>query len=190
MRIKDELKQDALFNATIKLVNEIGFVASSVSKIAREADVSPATIYVYYKNKEDLLLSTYINIKQILSEEILRDFDDSLPIRDTLKNLWLNMFRYIAKHPEQFQYSEQFANSPYCSLVNKADLDSYFEPVYRILNKGIEQKIIKNVSMDILATFIFYPIVTLANKRLCEDFPQNEDNIETAFTLAWDAIKL
>ena len=74
MRVKDELKQDALFKATIKLVNEIGFVASSVSKIAREADVSPATIYVYYKNKEDLLVSTYINIKQTLSDEILRDF--------------------------------------------------------------------------------------------------------------------
>jgi hypothetical protein len=74
--------------------------------------------------------------------------------------------------------------------VNKADLDAYFEPVYRVLNRGIEQKIIKNVSMDILATFIFYPIITLANKRLCEDFSQNKDNIETAFILAWDAIKL
>ena len=190
MRVKDELKQDALFKATIKLVNEIGFVASSVSKIAREADVSPATIYVYYKNKEDLLVSTYINIKQTLSDEILRDFDESLPIRDILKNLWFNMFRYISKSPEQFQYSEQFSNSPYSSLVNKADLDPYFEPVYRILHRGIEQKIIKDVSRDILATFIFYPITILANKRLCEDFSQNKENIETAFTLAWDAIKL
>ena len=53
MRVKDELKQDALFNATVKLVNEIGFVASSVSKIAKEADISPATIYVYYENSPE-----------------------------------------------------------------------------------------------------------------------------------------
>ena len=58
MRTKDEFKQDALLKATIKLVNEIGFVSSSVSKIAKEAEISPATIYIYYKNKEDLLIST------------------------------------------------------------------------------------------------------------------------------------
>ncbi len=54
MRTKDDFKQEALFQATIKLVNDIGFVSSSVAKIAKEADVSPATIYVYHKNKEDL----------------------------------------------------------------------------------------------------------------------------------------
>ena len=45
MRVKDEVKQDAIIEATIKLVNEIGFVSSSVSKIAKEANVSPATLY-------------------------------------------------------------------------------------------------------------------------------------------------
>ena len=60
MRTKDEGKQDAIIKATIKLVNEIGFVSSSVAKIAKEANVSPATIYVYYQNKEDLLISTLL----------------------------------------------------------------------------------------------------------------------------------
>ena len=81
MRTRDDEKQAALFEATVKLVNEIGFVASSVSKIANEAKVSPATIYVYHQNKEDLLVSTYVEIKLNLSRAILADFDDTLPIR-------------------------------------------------------------------------------------------------------------
>ena len=63
MRYKDEQKQDAIIQATIQLVNEIGFAASSVSKIAKQANVSPATLYIYYTNKEDLLVSTYVSIK-------------------------------------------------------------------------------------------------------------------------------
>ena len=51
MRTKCEEKQEALFEATVKLVNEIGFAASSVAKIAKEANVSAATLYIYYKNK-------------------------------------------------------------------------------------------------------------------------------------------
>ena len=104
MRTKDEFKQDALFKATVKLVNEIGFVASSVSKIAKEANVSPATIYIYYKNKEDLLISIYINIKQEFSKAILKDFDDTQPIRDILKKFWFNAFNYTTKHPDYLEF--------------------------------------------------------------------------------------
>ena len=58
MRTKDGQKKDALFRATVTLVSEIGFAASSVSKIARQAHVSPSTIYVFFKNKEDLEMAS------------------------------------------------------------------------------------------------------------------------------------
>ncbi len=190
MRIKDDEKVAALFEATVKLVNEIGFASSSVSKIAKEADVSPATIYVYYKNKEDLLVSTYIEIKLDLSKAILSDFNDKLPIRDILRNVWFNMFEYISNNLEYYKFAEQFSNSPYSSLVNKKEVEQFFEPLIKVLQSGIEQKIIKNVNLDVLTAFMIYPITVLANPRLCQDFETNEENIEIAFTLAWDAIKL
>lgn len=190
MRIRDEFKKEALFKATVKLVNEIGFVSSSVAKIAKEANISPATIYIYYKNKEDLLISTYIDIKQNLSKAMLNQFDDSLPIRDILKRLWFNAFEYISEHEDNFQFTEQFANSPYAALVNKHEIDKYFEPMMNVLQRGIEQKIIKDVDYDILTTFIFYPIIILSNSRLCSNFKITEENINTAFTMAWDSIRL
>jgi AcrR family transcriptional regulator len=190
MRTKDDFKQEALFQATVKLVNDIGFVASSVAKIAKEADVSPATIYVYYKNKEDLLVSTYIDIKQKFSKAVLENFDNHLPIRDILRNVWFSMFKYASKYPEYFKFTEQFANSPYDSLVNKDEVEKYFDPMVELMQKGIDQKIIKDVNVDLLMAFMFYPIMGLSNARSCKNFVINDDNIETAFTMAWDAIKL
>jgi AcrR family transcriptional regulator len=190
MRTKDGLKQDALFKATVKLVNEIGFVSSSVAKIAKEACISPATIYIYYKNKEDLLVSTYMDIKKDLIKAILKDFDDTLPIRDIFKEIWFNMFKYINKNKADFQFSEQFSNSPFASLVDQKELDKLFMPVVQVIQKGIDQKIIKNVDFNILASFIYYPIYTLANSRLLTNFEMSKENIDAAFTSAWDAIKL
>jgi len=189
MRTKDDIKQAALFEATVKLVNETGFAASSVSKIAKQANISPATIYVYYKNKEDLLVSTYTDIKKNISLALLKDFDDSLPIRDILKSVWVKMFNYIATHPDYFQYAEQFSNSPYQALVNKKEIEKYFEPMMNVLLRGIEQKMIKNVNFDILLAFIFYPIMAISNTWLCQDIKLNHDEIEAAFDLAWDAIR-
>lgn len=189
MRTKDDIKQEALFEATVKLVNEIGFSASSVSKIAKEAGISPATIYVYYKNKEDLLVSTYVEIKKNIGRAIHEDFDETLPIRDILKQVWFRMFDYISHHPDYFQYTEQFANSPYQTLVDKKEIEKFFDPVIRVLCRGIEQKIIKNVDFHILTAFIFYPILALSNARVCLDFELTKENIEAAFAMAWDAVR-
>ena len=190
MRTRDNQKEAALFEATVKLVNDIGFASSSVSKIAREAGVSPATIYVYHKNKEDLLVSTYVAIKLDLSKALLRDFNDRLPIRDILRNVWFNMFEYVSNNLKYYKFIEQFSSSPYSSLINRQEVEQYFVPLVNILQTGIEQKIIKNVNFDILTAFMYYPITVLANPGLCQDFELNQENIETAFTLAWDAIKL
>ncbi len=190
MRTKDEQKREALFEATIKLVNEIGFASSSVSKIAKEADVSPSTIYVFFKNKEDLLVSTYVQIKRHMADALLENFDNRLPIRDIIKGVWFNSFSYISNNLHYFEYVEQFSNSPYGSLVDREALEKHFVPIIEVLKWGVEQKIIKNVKPDLLSAFIWSPISRLANPRLCSAQELNQEDLEIAFTMAWDAIKL
>ena len=190
MRMKDDRKKEALFRATVKLVNEIGFASSSVSKIAKEANVSPSTIYVFFESKEDLLVSTYIEIKHRLSESLLEDFDDTLPIRDTIKNAWFGVFNFISNNLVDYDYVEQFANSPYSGLVDREALEKEYIPLINVLQQGIDQKIIKNVDMNLLGAFMFNPISRLANPRLCHGLEMDAENLERAFTMAWDAIKL
>jgi AcrR family transcriptional regulator len=190
MRIKDIHKQESIIEATVLLVNEIGFVSSSVSKIAKKANVSPATLYIYYKNKEDLLVSTYIEIKKKMSLALLKNFDETKPFRDILENFWNNGFEFAQKNSALFKYTVQFSNSPYSELVKHQDIETHFEPMIKILQKGIEQKVIKDVPFDILATFIFYPIMNLSNSKTCRNLELNDNSIKMAFNLAWDAIKL
>ena len=190
MRYKDEAKQDAIIKATVKLVNEIGFAATSISKIAKEADVSAATIYIYYKNKEDLLVSTYVDIKKRMSEAMLKSFDESLPIRDIFKILWDNAFHFISENPSGFQYTEQFSNSPYSSLVDREEVDKHFKPMAQVVQRGIQEKIIKDVPLEILTIFLFYPILILSTTCLNKKAECDEKSINTVFKMAWDAIKL
>lgn len=190
MRTKDDQKKEALFAATIKLVNEIGFAASSVSKIAKEANVSPSTLYVFFDNKEDLLISTYVEIKMGMSRAMLERFDGSLPIRDILRNAWFSMFDYISLKPHYFQFMEQFANSPYSERVDKEALERHFIPLIEALQRGIDHKIIKDVDHNLLSAFLFHPLTRLANPRLCHGWELNQEDLEIAFSMAWDAIRL
>lgn len=190
MRTRDDKKQEALFLATVKIVNKIGFASSSVSKIAKEASVSPATLYVYFKNKEDLLVSTYIEIKMSMGGAILAGLDEEAPLHDILHRVWRNTFSYVSANREEFRYAEQFSNSPYSGLVDRSQVEPAYAPLIRIIQKGIEQKIIKDVNMDILGAFMFHPILVLANPNHCKEFEPTEENIEAAFRMAWDALRL
>jgi len=190
MRIKDIQKQEAIIEATVSLVNEIGLESSSVSKIAKRAEVSPATLYIYYANKEDLLVSTYIDLKKKMSTAILKDFNSDLPIRDILRKFWFNGLNYISNNMEYFQYIEQFSNSPLSNQVNREEVDKFFSPMFNVLTRGIEQKIIKDVHFEILHAFIFFPVIYLSKWCFSSNLKFDEKTIDSAFNLAWDAIKL
>jgi AcrR family transcriptional regulator len=69
MRRKDDEKQKNIKEAVIKLILKEGFHGTSISKIAKEAGVSPATVYIYYENK-DMMLQDIIIL--MLSYELKR----------------------------------------------------------------------------------------------------------------------
>lgn len=192
MRLKDELKREAVIKATISIVNEIGFAYASVSKIAKKAGVSPATIYVYFKNKEDLLVSVFLEIKKYFAVFIFKDFNPVHPVRDILENIWYRAFDYVSNHNEEFQFKEQFSNSPYSDLLNaeNENVQKYFAPLTMTIERGIKEKIIKNADYDILIAFIFYPVMILANSRVCSNFKITGKGVKESFEMAWDAIKL
>ncbi|HCY84714.1 MAG TPA: hypothetical protein DHV36_06225 [Desulfobacteraceae bacterium] len=58
-----------------------------------------------------------------------------------------------------------------------------------MITRGIEQKIIKDVDLDTIGAFLFFPVVALASPRHSKDFEMTRKNIDTAFSLAWDAIR-
>ena len=190
MRTKDDKKQEALLLATIKVVNEIGFAASSVSKIAQEAGVSPATLYIYFENKEDLLVSTYMEIKRSMGDAMLEGFDEDKPLYDILHRVWHNTFAYVRENQDDFRYAEQFSNSPYSARVDKLKIQESFEPLSMVVMNGMEQKILKQQTQDLFSAFMFSPIMFLANPTHCKTFESTEVNVEQAFRMAWDAVKL
>ena len=54
-RARVEAKESSILNAAEKIFEQAGFDGAKVSDIARAASVAEGTVYLYYKNKQDLL---------------------------------------------------------------------------------------------------------------------------------------
>ena len=83
MRKKDDEKERSIKDAVIKLILQEGFHGASISKIAKLAGVSPATVYIYFDNKENMLQDIYTEY----SEEIFDYLLDRVDIKMTGQQL-------------------------------------------------------------------------------------------------------
>ena len=63
-------KKELIINAAIKVFADKGFYTANVADVAKEAGVADGTIYLYFKNKDDLLISLF----ETKMEEILKRF--------------------------------------------------------------------------------------------------------------------
>ena len=79
---KSQIKRAALVKATINLVNNNGFHGTPMSKIAKMAGVSPATIYLYFENKQDLVNKVYIEVKASFTDYAFKNYTEDMPIAE------------------------------------------------------------------------------------------------------------
>ena len=92
-RVKSNEKRIALLNATLSLVINNGFHDAPMSKIAKLAEVSPATIYIYFENKQDLINQLYLELKATFSTQAFKNYDVNQPIKESFQQIWFNGFR-------------------------------------------------------------------------------------------------
>ncbi|MGD6836209.1 TetR/AcrR family transcriptional regulator [Bacillus thuringiensis] len=56
---KNRPKYNQIIDAAVIVIAESGYHQAQVSKIAKQAGVADGTIYLYFKNKEDILISLF-----------------------------------------------------------------------------------------------------------------------------------
>jgi TetR/AcrR family fatty acid metabolism transcriptional regulator len=70
MRTKEGNKEKDILDAAVKVFASCGYHKAKISKIAEVADVATGSVYVYYKNKESILLKIFENLWEQLYGEL------------------------------------------------------------------------------------------------------------------------
>ncbi|MFX0016498.1 MAG: TetR/AcrR family transcriptional regulator [Promethearchaeota archaeon] len=188
MRPKDQTKYNAIINSSLKLVKELSFTGISISKIAKEANISPATIYIHFKNREDLFTKLYKKIRTDMSNGALKGVHEEMDVEQVFKSIWINSFLYNLNHPDYLIYREKFEQTPMMENIKLEDFELY-NYVNNLFQRGIKEYIIKDLPIPLLTSFAFIPIITLLNFHFEGMINMDEDHIIEACKIAWNAIK-
>lgn len=112
MRQKDEEKKESIKQAVIKLILEQGFHGASIAKIAREAGVSPATVYIYYANKDDMLREIYEEYADQAYFYLLGIINSNMSGKELIDTMVRCFYDYINEEQRVFHFVEQFSSCP------------------------------------------------------------------------------
>lgn len=156
MRKRDDEKQQRIKEAVMRLILTEGFAGTSVSKIAREADVSPATVYIYYKSKDDMLRDIYSEYSEITYREILSSVSCDMPAERFLRTLMETYYSFIMENTEVFSFVDQFRACPAMSCKCDGTYDRC--DLFSILDELKERGELRNYSNDAILMVALSPV--------------------------------
>ncbi|WP_088006595.1 TetR/AcrR family transcriptional regulator [Indiicoccus explosivorum] len=93
---KEKPKYKMIVDAAVTVIAENGYHQAQVSKIAREAGVADGTIYLYFKNKEDILISVFEEKMGLFTDKLKEILSQELTASDKLRRMIENHFGLLS----------------------------------------------------------------------------------------------
>ena len=183
-------KRTALLKATLSLVNNGGIQSASMAKVAKIANVSPATIYLFFESKQELVNQLYLDVKGSFAEAAFREQKSDDEVKKSFEKIWIAMAAFKLEHKEEASFLSQCDNTPMIDEETRQEGLKYLSPLFDLWSKGIKEGIIKDISPYLLYAFTIYPmafLMNMDNRALC---PLGENVLKKAFQVAWDSIRV
>lgn len=147
---KDKPKYKQIIDAAIIVIAENGYHQSQVSKIAKQAGVADGTIYLYFKNKEDILISVFEEKMEVFADNLKEILKEDISASEKLYKMIENHFKVLAsnKHLATVTQLELRQSNLALRLRINAILKNYLTLLDAILKEGIKNEEFEN-SVDI-----------------------------------------
>jgi len=157
-RQKNNARYQAILRAAINVFASRGFFQSKVADVAQAAGVADGTVYLYFKSKDDLLISIF---NETMDEVIARSRGELEKIEDPVARLrklaslhlsWLGRDRQLAV---VFQV-ELRQSTKFMEEFSMTRLAEYFEMIREVIVDGQSRGIFRKEVQPQVATKVFF----------------------------------
>ncbi len=202
-KIKEKkLRKAAIINAAEKTFFSYGIKNTTMEEIAEEAELSKGTLYLYFKNKEDLLLEIAVKGLEKLGELMNGAFDNN---KSGLENAYImgKTYHQFSIHYKDYYESLVYFESQTLDKISSRKINKIIRTnsplaiIKQILDKGKEDKSIRDDIPSYELAIIMWTQLTgilqfiRSRKKIMEIFQCDElELIENQLLIIKDSIAL
>lgn len=189
MRCKDGSKVDAIYRATLTLVKERGLAGITMCDISKEASIATGTLYIYFKNKDELIKALFTECRQRSTHCYFDGIDSEFSFEQRMEKLFRNIICYKMKNFEVSAFLEQSYHSPYVDLIDLKKKQKALGPLIDLVKQGIETKKIRDTEVELVVSYLFGIINEMVKKAYFSNKKITDVVIKELYGMFWNGIK-
>jgi len=138
---KKNKKYFRIIEAATRMFAQKGFFNTKVSEIANEAGVADGTIYIYFENKDDILISLFEEQMQTVLDNMVTQLESEDDPAEKLKTFALTHLRLIQKSKDMAEIIqvELRQSSKFMKEYENRKFARYLDLIADIVREGQEQ---------------------------------------------------
>lgn len=136
-------KYQVILEAAVKTFARTGYHRTRVADIAHEAGVADGTVYIYFKNKEDVLISLFQDLMIRFVDELQSELVQCQDANEKLALIINYHLTTLANKPDQAKVT-QIELRQIDQTINAGiskPLMSYFQLIEEVIDEGKEQNL-------------------------------------------------
>ena len=186
---KDDTKIAQIYSATLKLVEEMGIAGITMRQIAREAKMATGTLYIYFKDKNELINTLFAKCRKSSISIYFKGYNEDEPFTRGFKRAWNNIFRHRMENFEEGVFLEQCYHSPFIGESNKEMGQRLIQPMYKLMERGKREKKIKDLDTFLLLTYMIASVIEMVRFARYSGNPIAEKRMDEIFSLCWQGMR-
>lgn len=155
---KNKPKYKQIIDAAVEVIADNGYYASQVSKIAKKAGVADGTIYLYFANKEDILVSLFEEKMGQFVEQTVKYINNRNNASEKLKTLIEMHFHQLSEDHDLAivtQLELRQSNKDLRLKINNV-LKPYLAVIDHLILEGVEENIFRaDLNLPLVRQMIF-----------------------------------
>lgn len=183
-----EDKKSRILNSALVLFVEKGFHATTLPEIAKHANVAAGTIYLYFKNKEDLVNMVWQVNKLKLKETLESAFDVKQTYEENFRNIYLSYLNFAFKNGDAFSFLNLHYHYPYLTSQN-LKIDEEIESfLFRFIKQGQIDGLVIDGAAPLILSLLDGGVVGIFRSVRKGLLKWNSKMASDSLNLAWNSI--
>ena len=188
MRPRDENKVTKAFEAALQIIGQKGIAGLKMQELARASGMATGTLYIYFKDKNDLLHQMYLHyvgqMHRIIWGEVTHQADYPLRFRQK----WYNYVRFVQQFPAEMIFMEQYHRSPYVSETAVHQGDSLLQPLIDVIEEGQQLGYLQTIPAHLILAYLCGSVQEIVAWSEDGSLPPVTDILHWAWEMTWRAV--
>jgi AcrR family transcriptional regulator len=195
MRVRDINKETVIRRQAVEMLVREGLDGFSMQKLAKAANVSPATLYIYYEDREDLIYKIGEEIVVRMMGSSLEGLHPKMSFAEGLEIQWKNRLNFFLKHQLDVEFVETLRYSHFYDKMREIIHQKFGDVLRDFCQNAINRGELVPLPFEVFWSVAYAPLYQLikfhkdgkTHKNLA--FSINEEVVNQTLLLVLKALK-